>query len=308
METLVGRVAGMAKHVWWATRPVGAAQVLLWWCGALLLASAAVHGVVALVDGGPWLGSVTWRKPVVFGASFGLVTWSSVWVMRQLPRRWFSWPFALVFGLSSLIEVGLITLQKWRGAPSHFNSATPFDEAVFSGMGITVLLVAAATGFLLVWAVLDFRGTAVSRVAALAGLLALAVAGYVGTDLIAAGDQVYATTGHVPEDLVFGAAGSAKLAHAIGIHGIQVLIVLAVLLEGAAMATRTRLWTMLVGTAGYAAVYTAVTVTAYAGRAWTDPVLPVAVLGLVGVVGVGVGFWQALVARGVADDRSAVAV
>ncbi|SER06041.1 hypothetical protein SAMN04487818_101438 [Actinokineospora terrae] len=306
--TLAGRVAGMARQVWAAVRPVGGAQVFLWWCGTLLLVSAAVHGVVALVDGGPWLGSVTWRKPVVFGASFGLVTWSAVWVMRQLGRRWFGWPFALVFGGSSLVEVALITMQKWRGVPSHFNSGTPFDEGVFSAMGMTVLLVAMATGFLLVWALVDFRGAAVARVAAVGGLLALAVAGYIGTDLIGEGDKIYAATGHVPEDLVFGAAGSAKLAHAIGIHGIQVLIVPAVLLEGTALATRARLWTMLVATAGYAAVFAAVTVTAYAGRAWTDPTLPVAVLGLVGVVGVGVGFWQALVTREVADERCAVAV
>ena len=52
-----------------------------------MLACGAVH---AVVDGAPWWGAVSWRKPVVFGMSLGLLACSAVWVLRQLPvRRWF---------------------------------------------------------------------------------------------------------------------------------------------------------------------------------------------------------------------------
>src|SRR3712207_9047808 len=64
-----------------------AQQRFLWWCGTLMLASGAVHAVVAVVDGSPWWGAVSWRKPVVFGVSLGLLAWSAVWIMRQLPVR-----------------------------------------------------------------------------------------------------------------------------------------------------------------------------------------------------------------------------
>ncbi len=84
------------RQVWLAVRPVTAQQRFLWWCGTLLLASGAVHAVVAAVDGGPWWGAVSWRKPVVFGMSLGILAWSAVWVLRQLPvRRWGWLPAAL---------------------------------------------------------------------------------------------------------------------------------------------------------------------------------------------------------------------
>ncbi|WP_253890795.1 hypothetical protein [Actinokineospora diospyrosa] len=299
-------VVGMVTQVWTAVRPHGGAQRFLWWCGTLLLASAVAHSVVAVVDGTPWLGSVSWRKPIVFGASFGLLAWSVVWVLRNMQRRWLRWPVVVLLGGFSVFEVALISMQVWRGQPSHFNNTSPFDEKVFELMGQSVLAVAAAIGLLLVWAVFDLRGSAVVRVAALAGITAQVVAGYIGTRLIAEGDAVVAATGHVPEDLVFGAAGSAKLAHAIGIHGIQVLAVLAILLEGTRLAPRARLSAMLIATVGYAGAYTAVTLTAYDGRPWTDPTVLLGVLGLFGVVGVAVGYLRALMARDVADERTVV--
>ncbi|WP_156893611.1 hypothetical protein [Actinokineospora enzanensis] len=274
----------MFRWVWTAVRPVGAVQWFLWWCGALLLGSAMVHGVVFLVDGSSWLGSVSWRKPVVFGVSFGTLMWSAVWILRNLPRRWWGSVLAVLLGVSSVVEVTVITLQRWRGVPSHFNESTEFDAGIFSIMGMSVMVVALAiTGFL-IWSLCEFRGSPVTRVATITGLLGLAGAGYLGRDLIAAGDAVVAATGHVPEDLVFGAAGSAKLAHAIGIHGIQVLAACAILLDHGTLPVRTRLTTMLTAATGYAATFTAITATAYAGRPWTDPPLPWAALGILGVL------------------------
>jgi hypothetical protein len=48
-------------QLWRAVRPVGAYQRLLWWLGTLLVASGAVHAVVAAVDGA-WWGPVSWRS------------------------------------------------------------------------------------------------------------------------------------------------------------------------------------------------------------------------------------------------------
>src|SRR3712207_6877491 len=92
-----------------------AQQRFLWWCGALMLASGAVHAVVAVVDGGPWWGAVTWRKPVIFGVSFGILAWSAVWVLRQLPVRRWGWVPVGLLGGASMIELLAITMQRWRG-------------------------------------------------------------------------------------------------------------------------------------------------------------------------------------------------
>jgi hypothetical protein len=55
--------------------------------------------LVFLVDGGPWEGPVSWRKPTTFGISFGLtlitIAWvSSYLVMRPRTRAWLLGVFA----------------------------------------------------------------------------------------------------------------------------------------------------------------------------------------------------------------------
>jgi hypothetical protein len=151
-------MSGILRQVWLAVRPVTAQQRFLWWCGTLLLASGAVHAVIAAVDWAPWWGAVSWRKPAVFGMSLGILAWSAVWVMRQLPVRRWGWLPAGLLGGGSVIEVVLITMQRWRGEASHFNYKTGFDTAVWSVMSKTIIFVVLAVAVLLVWSLLRFQG------------------------------------------------------------------------------------------------------------------------------------------------------
>ena len=50
-------------------------------CAALLLVSGVFHGFVFLVDGGSWEGPVSWRKPIVFGLSFGVTLATLTWIV-----------------------------------------------------------------------------------------------------------------------------------------------------------------------------------------------------------------------------------
>lgn len=144
-------MSGMPREFWLAERPVTAQQRLLRWCGTVMLASGAVHAVVAVVDWAPWWGAVSWRKPVVFGMSFGLLAWSAVWVMRQLPVLRWGWLPAGLLGGGSIVEVFAITMQRWRREPSHFSYRTSFDAAVWSVMSSAIILVTLALAVLLVW-------------------------------------------------------------------------------------------------------------------------------------------------------------
>lgn len=274
----------LLRQVWLAVRPVTAQQRFLWWCGTLMLASGAVHGVVALVDWAPWYGAVSWRKPTVFGMSFGILAWSAVWVMRQLPHRRWGWLPAGLLGGGAVAEVAMITAQRWRGVPSHFNRETGLDAGIWSAMANVVILVALAVAMLLVWSLVRFDGTAAARIAVVAGLLAIEVSGYIGFGMAAEGEAYVDATGRVPETVVFGAAGSAKLAHAVGMHGLQLLGLLAIGLGMRPLARGTQMKVMAAAVAGYAAVFGAVAATAYAGRAWTSPTAAMAALGLAGVV------------------------
>lgn len=277
---------GIFRQVWLAVRPITAQQRFLWWCGTLMVASGAVHAVVAVVDWGPWWGAVSWRKPVVFGMSFGILAWSAVWVLRQLPVRRWGWLPAGLLGAASVVEVLLITVQRWRGEASHFNYRTGLDTAVWSVMSKAIMLVALAVAVLLVWSLVRFEGTPAARIAVVAGLSAIMASGYIGYDIAALGEAAAAATGQAPDTIVFGAAGSAKLAHALGMHGLQVLGLLAIGLGLRPLPTRTQVALMTLAAAGYASVFAAVTATAYAGRAWTSPTAPLALLILAGVVAV----------------------
>ncbi|HEU4349648.1 MAG TPA: hypothetical protein VFR35_17875 [Actinoplanes sp.] len=283
-------MSATVRQVWLAVRPVTGQQRFLWWCGTLLLASGALHAVVAVVDGGPWWGSVSWRKPVVFGMSFGILAWSAVWVLRQLPVRRWGWLPAVLLGGGAFVEVALITVQRWRGKASHFNYETGLDAAVWSVMAKVIILVALAVAVLLVWSLVQFRGGLASRIAVVVGLLAIEVSGYIGYDMAAMGEAAAEATGHAPSTIVFGAAGSAKLAHALGMHGLQVLGVLAIGLGLRPPAARTQARLMVLAASGYLAVFGAVTATAYAGRAWTSPSLPLALLMLAGGLAVLVAY------------------
>jgi hypothetical protein len=265
-------------------RPLGAYQRLLWWSGALLLLSAAVHGVVALVDGSPWWGPVSWRKPVLFGFSLGVLLWSLVWLLRRMPVRWWVRVPAGMVWVSAMLECALITMQRWRGTASHFNQATAFDSAVWSALGTLILPLTLGILLLMVAAAMRFDGTLASRIAAVAGLASVLAAGVIGKDMAAIGEATFDATGHVPMDVLFGAAGSAKLAHATGLHGMQVLAALAIGLDLGRLPARTGGRAMLVATLGYAAVFGAVAATAYAGRAPIAPSPAMAALLVAGVL------------------------
>jgi hypothetical protein len=118
-------------------------------------------------------------------------------------------------------------------------------------------------------------------VAGLAGVLA---AGAIGKDMAAIGEAAFAATGQVPADVLFGAAGSAKLAHFAGLHGLQMLAVLAIVLNAGRLSERAAGLATLAGAVGYAAVFGAVTATAYAGRAPYAPTVPMSLLLVGGVL------------------------
>jgi hypothetical protein len=127
-----------------------------------------------------------------------------------------------------LLEVGLITLQHWRGVPSHFNRATPFDAMVESTMLGLILLVTAGIAWLC-WRSNDLPPTTESRAIAIrAGLWFLLVACGLGLFATIAGERNLAA-GHSPE--TWGRAGVLKYPHGAALHAIQLLPLLSAVLD-----------------------------------------------------------------------------
>jgi hypothetical protein len=194
--------------------------------GGQLLLSGLVHLVVLLVTGGTWLGPLSMRKSMTFGLSFGLTVGAAVWATSFLRTRFRGFLLG-VFYVASVVEVGLITMQAWRGRPSHFNFETGLDSAIsmtLAGGGLVIILV--TLGF----TVAAFR-TVQTRSMQLAlrfGFVALMVALAVGAVMIATGVTEVRSDNAL---LAYTTAGALKPAHAVPMHAILIMPGLAWLLS-----------------------------------------------------------------------------
>jgi hypothetical protein len=239
--------------------PAASYQRFAYACAGLLLLSGLFHGVVFLFDGGPWEGPVSWRKPVVFGLSFGITLATIAWIVGFLRmRKVTGWLVLGTLSVASVLEVFLITMQRWRGVPSHFNESTAFDSAVFSAMGLLVSLVALMAIVVTVRSFGHIDAPASLAWAIRLGLVLLLVSQVVGVQMIAEGGNT------------FGAAGALKVPHAFTLHALQVLPALALLLVVAEYTERQRLEIVALGGIGYGALIASVMVQTYAGLAPTE--------------------------------------
>ncbi len=217
--------------------------------GGVLFTSGLVNLVVLIVSGGPWTGPTSLRKAATFGLSFGLTLATVAWVthfvrLSTLGRRVLLGGFTL----ACVTETSLVSMQAWRGVPSHFNFETPFDAAVagalaFGGLVIVVLVL----GFTLS----AFRGTGESspsmRLALRFGFVILMVALGVGAAMIAVGVPMTRTD----PQAAYTTAGFLKPAHAVTMHAILVIPGLAWLLGFTAWPESARMRVVGLGAGGY---------------------------------------------------------
>jgi hypothetical protein len=213
-----------------------------------LVLSMLVVSVVALlglaVDPRVITGAPAWMKPLKFAVSITIYGATLLWMLTFIPDRprlvaAVSWGVFLGLG----IEMVLIVMQVLRNTTSHFNQETPFDAAVFTAMGAVIAgmwLLNAIVAFLLarrrfaeapiVWGV---------RLGLVAGLLGMTVA-FLMTQPTPDQDALIAATG---SSSIVGAhavgvadggpglpvvgwstdGGDLRVAHFVGLHGLQVV-------------------------------------------------------------------------------------
>jgi hypothetical protein len=224
--TTIARITGSLRSAWTDGSRV---ERIAFAVGGLLFLSGLVHLVVLTVSGGPWTGPVSLRKPTTFGLSFGLTLASVAWVAHFIPLTGRGGNVLLgVFTATCVVETSLVSMQAWRGVPSHFNFETGFDTVVSTTL--------AAGGFAIVITVIGmtlaaFRSTRVDspamRLALRFGFATLLVALGVGAAMIATGST--AARGPDPS-IAYTTAGFLKPAHAVTMHAILVIPALAWLL------------------------------------------------------------------------------
>ncbi|MET8810371.1 hypothetical protein ABZW47_00065 [Streptomyces sp. NPDC004549] len=216
--------------------------------GLLLVLSGLVHLVVFAVDGGPWDGPVSWRKPVTFGLSFGVTLMAVAWVTSYVRLGARTRVVLLgVFAADCVVEVGGITLQAWRRVPSHLNMETPFDTGVSMMLAVGGGVLVVVLG---VFAVASFRrrpgGPAGMALAVRSGFAILLVALASGAAMIARG-VVLTRTGH--QEAAYHSTAPLKPLHGVSLHAVLVLPVLAWLLSRTTASARTR-WRIVAAATG----------------------------------------------------------
>ncbi|MYV48265.1 hypothetical protein GT031_22440 [Streptomyces sp. SID2888] len=233
--------------------------------GAALVLSGLAHLLVFAVDGGPWDGPVSWRKPVTFGLSFGLTLIAVAWVTSCLRVGARSRAvLLLVFAADCVVEVAGITLQAWRRVPSHLNMETPFDTAVSMtlavGGGVLVVVLSA-------FAAAAFRhrpdGPPGMAPALRSGFALLMIGLLSGAVMIARG-VVLSRTGH-PES-AYHSTAPLKPLHGVSLHAVLVLPVLARSLARTAWSDVTRRRIVYAAAGAYTAAVLAAGV--WAGLTW----------------------------------------
>ena len=225
---------------------------------SLLNAYSAVTALVAAlawaIDARTLDGLNVWIKPLKFSISILVLSLTLGWLLTRLPGQGLARLLVRVVAALLAGELVLITVQAARGVRSHFNAATAFDTAVFAVMGV---MIGAAMVCCLVLAVLAWRYGQLappSRLAATAGLVLMAAGGFMGyrmgvptrsqmaemrqrrVEVVGshfAGEQQPARV--LP---VLGWAthsGDWRWVHFVGLHGLQLLLLLAWALEATAL-------------------------------------------------------------------------
>jgi hypothetical protein len=285
MNTVLSAMGRSLRRSWdEGTRVERAAFVV----GAVLVAWGLVNVVVLLVTGGPWTGPTSLRKAATFGLSFGLTLATVAWVTHfvQLGR---TGRRVLLggFTLACVVETALVSMQAWRGVPSHFNFTTPFDTAVAMALAFGGLVIVA---LVLAFTLAAFRRVGRSspsmRLALRFGFVVLLVAMGTGAAMIAMGVPMSRTDPRA----AFETAGFLKPAHAVTMHAILVIPGLAWLLTFTSWPESRRTRLVGLGAGGYALVSAVVVIESIAH---VDPLSAPLVPTLLSLAGLG-----ALVAAG----------
>jgi hypothetical protein len=255
-------------------RPTRRPARVLYAGAAAWLASGLVHLVVLAANGWAWSGAVSFRKPLTFSVSIALLLATIGWVLDRLPDRpRLAGVIAWTLLVSSTVEVGLITMQAWRGRASHFNTLAAGDAAVFVAMAVMVAVMSLCLVAVLVWSLVRPPGDRLVRLAVLGGLVLIVAGLGLGQWIIELGNDFVETHRAVPDTVMYGERGVAKFPHAVALHGIQLFILAAVLARRSGLTETARRRAVRLVVWSYAAVLVFASAQTIAGNGPLDPTI-----------------------------------
>ena len=246
---------------------------------AVLMVVGAAASLLGLgLDHRVLAGDPIWAKPLKFNLSLAVYSITLALFIGLMPRgrlRRAAWWAGTVGAVSSLLEITIITVQVVRGTSSHFNISTAFDRTMYLLMGAGVVFLYTAT--LVVAVLIQFSPAVRDRSLRLAIRVGVAISlgglsvGFlmvlptsaqlasshptaIGSHSVGGDDP----TGGLPLVGWNSLHGDLRVAHFVGMHAMQAVPVVAILLSVFAgrrlnLATRVRL--VMLFSALYAAVF-----------------------------------------------------
>ncbi|MEU4577246.1 hypothetical protein [Nonomuraea sp. NPDC023979] len=226
---------------------------------ASMLLLLVVSAVGLVVDGRVLLGAPVWLKPFKFAVSMAVYGTTLAW-MLSLPHRGSKWTsgLATVFAVTGFVDTAIVAIQAARGTFSHFNKSTESAERVMQvifGNGVLLIMLANIALAVILAVQRVHADRAMSR--AIHAGLTLAVVGMALGFLIpmqgkaeialtTGGERVLLSSGHsvgvpdggpgLPLTEWSTTGGDLRIPHFVGLHGLQVMLIGALLL--AALAAR----------------------------------------------------------------------
>ncbi|RLP92039.1 hypothetical protein [Micromonospora sp. CV4] len=247
-----------------------------------------ISAVGILVDSRVLTGAPIWLKPFKFAVSFVVYGTTLAWMLSLLPRRSriAEWAGTVIVAMA-VIEMVVIVGQVLRGTTSHFNGTSPLNAALFSVMGAAIMVLFAAH-FVIGIVVLIRRipdraaaravgwGLGLSLLGMLAAVPMVLPMQEPGIDGISGAHAVGVLDGGSGLPVVGWSTtgGDLRIGHFVGLHALQALPILAILLSrflGARLDERTRARLVVVAGAAYGVLTVLLTWQALRGQPLLRP-------------------------------------
>jgi hypothetical protein len=292
----------------------------VWRTSPELIATAALMAVILVgalaglaIDSRVITGAPAWLKPAKFAISIAIYTVTLAWIFTLLPewprmRRIIGW----ITALTMVLEMTIIATQAWRGTTSHFNVGTPLDAVLFFIMGgaivtqtLSTIVVAVALWRhhfedLALGRALQFGMSITIAGALIGGLMTRPTTAQL--DAVRAGERMIVSGAHtvgapdggpgVPGTGWSTEHGDVRVPHFVGLHALQALLLVALLLARAGIGRVQRARVMLVAGPSYAAFCAILLLQAFRGVPLVAPdgatLAQLAAWALATVIGAGV--------------------
>ena len=275
------------------------ASPALTYTGVVMLGVLALAAVGLAVDPRVVTGAPVWLKPAKFAASIAIYAFTLAWIFTYLGQ----WPrlrrtVGSITAVVMAIEMAIIAGQAYRGTSSHFNAASLLDITLFSIMGIAIVVQTLSTIAVAValwrqhfqdpalgWALR--LGMTLTIVGAFTGGLmttptrAQLAAARAGEPMTIAGAHTVGAPDGGPGLAGTGWStehGDLRVPHFLGLHALQALPIVALLLARRKVNDRARVRLVWVAAASYASLLVILLVQALRGQSIVAPDLTTLVL------------------------------